>query len=136
MAEEEYVEAGATDMDAMYAERVDQNEYVCNEKLVGGRAAEAIPEVLSNNIIGCKNEELKRRMTDVMQRLLTGVKEAGVKSVVDSLDMDQLDVLMKYVYRLLETGKDCQILLKWHEAAYAKGGDGCIVRVICERRGI
>jgi len=134
MAEEEYVEAA--EVDTRFAEIVDQNEAICNEKLMGGRAAEAIPEVLTNNIIGCKDQGLKDRMNEVMHRLLTSMKEAGIKSVVDGLDTDQLDVLMKYIYRLLETGKDCQILLKWHEVVYAKGGDGCIVRVICERRGI
>lgn len=136
MAEEEYQEAAAGEMDAQYESIVSQNEDTATQALNAGRGPSAIPDVLSNSIIGCKNQALKDRNADVMMKLLTCVKEAGVKAIVDKLDEDQIDVLMKYVYRLLETGDNSPILLKWHECAFEKGGLGTIVRVISERRTV
>ena len=106
------------------------------QALNAGRGSSAIAEVLTNSIIGCKNQSLKDRNADVMMKLLTCVKEAGVKAIVDTLNEDQIDVLMKYVYRLLESGENSTILLKWHECAFEKGGLGTIVRVISERRTV
>ena len=134
MAEEEYVEAAGGDYD--FESIVSQNESTAMQALNAGRGKEAIGDVLTNNIVGCKNPSLKDRNADVMMKLLTSVKEAGVKSVVDTLNEDQVDVLMKYVYRLLATGENSTILLKWHECAFDKGGLGCIVRAICERRTV
>jgi actin related protein 2/3 complex subunit 5 len=55
---------------------------------------------------------------------------------VEGLDRDGLDTLMKYVYRHLGGGESSNILLKWHECAFEKGGLGCIVRVLAERRTV
>ena len=133
MAEEEYQEAAT---DAQYESIVSENESTATQALNAGQGASAIGKVLSNSIVGCKDQALKDRNADVMMKLLTSVKEAGVKAIVDKLDENQIDVLMKYVYRLLATGESSTLLLKWHECAFEKGGLGCIVRVICERRTV
>jgi len=44
--------------------------------------------------------------------------------------------LMKYIYRGLEDGENSTALLKWHSAVAEKGGLGCIVRALAERRTI
>lgn len=136
MAEEEYQEAAAGEMDAQFESIVSQNEQTAMQALNASRGSSAIADVLSNPILGCKNQSLKDRNADVMMKLLTCVKEAGVKAIVDTLNEDQIDLLMKYVYRLLESGENSPILLKWHECAFEKGGLGTIVRVISERRTI
>jgi len=115
---------------------VSQNESTANQALSAGRGKEVIAEVLSNHILGCKNQSLKDRNADVMMKLLTSVKDAAIKPIVLSLNEDQVDVLMKYIYRLLATGENSTILLKWHECAFEQGGLGCIVRAICERRTV
>ena len=136
MADEEYVEASTGDMDAEFESIVAQNESTANQALNAGRGSTVIGTVLANSIVGCKNPSIKDRNAEVMMRLLTCVKESGVKAIVDTLNEDQIDVLMKYVYRLLATGENSNILLKWHECAFEKGGLGCIVRAICERRTV
>ena len=136
MAEEEYQEAAAGEMDAQFESIVSQNEQTAMQALNASRGSSAIADVLSNPILGCKNQSLKDRNADVMMKLLTCVKEAGVKAIVDTLNEDQIDLLMKYVYRLLESGENSPILLKWHECAFEKGGLGTIVRVISERRTV
>jgi len=140
MAEEEYVETSGADVDSQFESIVSENEGTAMQALNAGRGKEAIPEVLTNSYngvrIGSKNQSLKDRNADVMMKLLTSVKEPGVKAIVDGLNEDQVDILMKYLYRLLATGENSNILLKWHECAFEKGGLGCIVRAICERRSV
>jgi len=68
--------------------------------------------------------------------VLVAIKEADMKKNIDSLSSDDLDVLMKYIYRGLEDGENSTALLKWHSAVAEKGGLGCIVRALAERRTI
>lgn len=68
--------------------------------------------------------------------VLAAIKEAEMKKNVDSLSPDELDVLMKYIYKGLEDGENSTALLKWHAATAERGGLGCIVRAIAERRTI
>ena len=71
-----------------------------------------------------------------MVSVLTAIKEADMKKNVDGLSPDELDVLMKYVYKGLEDGENSTALLRWHAAVAEKGGLGCIVRALAERRTI
>ena len=50
----------------------------------------------------------------------------------------ELDTLMKYVYRGMEDpeAKKCAALLAWHAAGVAKGGSGCILRVLTSRESV
>lgn len=56
------------------------------------------------------------------------------QSIEQIEEKDLLDVLMKYVYRGFEIPSEGSSghLLQWHEKAYAKGGVGCIVRVLSD----
>lgn len=58
-----------------------------------------------------------------------------MEPIVDALEeRDLLDVLMKYIYRGFEIPSEGSSghLLQWHEKAFAKGGVGCIVRVLSD----
>lgn len=52
-----------------------------------------------------------------MLDVLTRVKAADVEKAVNALSTEQLDILMKYVYRGFAnpTENSCGILLVWHE---------------------
>jgi actin related protein 2/3 complex subunit 5 len=64
--------------------------------------------------------------------VLTNIKETEMGGAVSSLNEDNLDVLMKYIYRGLADAKDCSVLLKWHAICVEKAGLGCIIRAMTE----
>lgn len=49
-------------------------------------------------------------------------------------DPDLIDVLMKYIYRGFEIPSEGSSghLLQWHEKVFARGGIGCISRVLSD----
>lgn len=56
-------------------------------------------------------------------------------SALESIDNTDLnDILMKYIYRGFEIPSEGSSghLLQWHEKVFAKGGVGCIVRVLAD----
>lgn len=79
---------------------------------------------------------LQDNYSRVVVSVLTAVKEADINKNIDSLNPDELDVLMKFIYKGLEDGENSTSLLKWHAAATAKGGLGSIVRALAERRTV
>ena len=71
-------------------------------------------------------------------RVLLSVKSAQMEEAVNALDRDQLDTLMKYIYRGFETPSEGSSghLLAWHEKVHAVAGVGCIVRVLTDKKRV
>lgn len=69
---------------------------------------------------------------------LMAIKASEIDKVIEQLDQDQVDTLMKYIYKGFENPGEggSTHLLAWHEKAYAVGGVGSIVRVLTDRRRI
>lgn len=61
-------------------------------------------------------------------------RDNNPENTVKSLNDDQLDVCMKYVYRGLQDGENCNVFLKYHEAIFAKGGLGPIIRALVKEK--
>ncbi len=99
---------------------------------------EALKAVLRNPPIGSKNQNVKDKAFQLVMRVLTAFKTTDVEKVVNSLDNDTIDILMKYIYKGFScpTENSSAILLTWHEKAYAVGGLGTIVRVLTDRKAI
>jgi actin related protein 2/3 complex subunit 5 len=71
-------------------------------------------------------------------KVLLGTKQNQVDSVVKTLDSDQKDLLMKYIYRGFESpseGSSAQLLF-WHEKVFETAGLGSIVRVLSDRKKV
>lgn len=99
---------------------------------------------------------VQERNFNVVLDVLTRFKAAEVDKAVKSLNNDQIDVLMKYIYRgfASPTENSCGILLSWHDKvstkarmehimsplsmlqAVAAGGLGSIVRVMTDRKAV
>nr|CAD7407650.1 unnamed protein product [Timema poppensis] len=75
---------------------------------------------------------------NLTMRVLLAIKSSQIEDAVNALDRDQVDVLMKYVYRGFETPSEGSSghLLVWHEKAYAVGGVGSIMRVLTDTKKV
>ncbi|KAL6078846.1 Actin-related protein 2/3 complex subunit 5 [Balamuthia mandrillaris] len=119
-----------------YAAEFQEKQREVNNKLNMGSAGDALKAVLANPPLGCKEQSIRDQTLDLVISVLTQIKEGDIDRHVNGLNDDELDVLMKYVYKGLESGDNSNSLLKWHAGATKKGGLGCIVRAIAERRTI
>ncbi|XP_022094892.1 actin-related protein 2/3 complex subunit 5-like [Acanthaster planci] len=99
---------------------------------------EALKAVLRNPPIGSKNPAVKDKAFQLVMRVLTAFRASDIEKTVNSLDLDVIDILMKYIYRGFSepTENSSAILLTWHEKAYAVGGLGSIVRVLTDRKTV
>ena len=60
---------------------------------------------------------LQDKAFNLVMRVLTAFKTTDVEKVVNSLDNDTIDILMKYIYKGFSspTENSSAILLTWHE---------------------
>jgi len=100
------------------------------------RHLDALKIALKNPPLKTRNQAVKDRATQLIVRVLTSFKLAEIEKAVQSLDHDQLDLLMKYIYKGFEFPQDgsSSSLLVWHEKTVAVGGLGCIVRTLTNRK--
>jgi len=104
--------------------------------LNGGKALDALPVSLENPPTHSKEADLKDQNAQTVLNVLAAIKEKDIEPAVNALNADQLDVLMKYVYRGLSSGEQSAALLKWHESVLKKSGLGSIVRALTERKTV
>ncbi|KAL0849157.1 hypothetical protein ABMA28_013503 [Loxostege sticticalis] len=100
-----------------------------------GKHIEALRLVLSNAPMGSLNQQIKDSALALTLKVLLAIKSAQIEEVVGNLSRDDIDILMKYIYRGFEfpsEGSSGHLLL-WHEKAYNIGGTGSIVRVLSDR---
>ncbi|XP_039270342.1 actin-related protein 2/3 complex subunit 5-A-like [Styela clava] len=113
------------------------NEQEVSNFLLQGNNLQAFKAALLNPPIHKKNPPAQEAAAQLVMRVLSSMKASEIQSAVDSCDADTLDVLAKYIYKCFALGPDgqsCASLLTWHEKVVAKGGVGCIVRVLTDRK--
>jgi len=66
--------------------------------------------------------------------LLAARTDEAISGVVAALSEDECDLLMKFIYRGLESGTRSAAFLKWHAITLEKAGKGSIMRVITDKR--
>eukprot|EP01132_Coremiostelium_polycephalum_P007506 gene7506-9224_t len=130
----ESVQVGKSD--AEYKNEIAAREREVTKALNGGKLTDALPIALADPPIYTKTQAIKDQNAAIVTNLLGSFKEKDIDAAVESLDQDQLDVLMKYVYRGLAVGDNSAIFFKWHEAVLKKGGLGTIIRVISEKKTV
>lgn len=84
--------------------------------------------------VGRKHPQ-RGEVADLVFRVITGINTAKVQEVIDGLDLDEVDVLMRYIYYGFEHPTEStsfSSLLFWHDRACQRGGVGSIVRVMTE----
>jgi len=119
-----------------YAGQLADRQREVNNRLNMGNTSAALTAALQNPPLGCKDQQTRDDSAALVTSVLIAIKEAEMKKIIDSLASDDLDILMKYVYAGLADGENSTALLKWHAAVAERGGLGCIVRALAERRTI
>ncbi len=73
-----------------------------------------------------------------MEKVLLTFTEADVTNAINALTLEQCDVLMKYVYKLMEKEKSqiSALLLKLHAQLVEKAGVGSVMRVLVDRKTV
>lgn len=71
-------------------------------------------------------------------KCMLAIRTSEMDALVQSLDPELVDTLMKYIYRGFESPSEGSSghLLAWHEKAFAHGGLGSIIRVMTARKTV
>ncbi|KAM9988278.1 hypothetical protein ACTFIZ_003648 [Dictyostelium cf. discoideum] len=135
--EDDNVESGqAGKSDAEYKADIANREKEVTKALNAGKPQDALNVALADPPVYTKTGAIKDQNATIVLNLLGSFKDKDVETSVETLNDDQLDILMKYVYRGLATGENSPIFFKWHECVLKKGGAGTIIRVISEKKTV
>jgi actin related protein 2/3 complex subunit 5 len=118
--------------EAEIAQRANQvQQLLARKDKVGALAA-----ALQNPPVNSKSEELKNENAAIVERVLSNVSESDIPSLIANLSPETLDILMKYIYKLMEKASNCSLLLKLHAQVLDKAGHGSIIRVLTDRKTV
>lgn len=80
-------------------------------------------------------DALQDKYSDIVNSVLTNIRSEKVSNSVSKLDSDQLDTLMKYVYKALSNADNkSSTFLKWHGEIVKKTGTASVIRFITDRK--
>jgi actin related protein 2/3 complex, subunit 5 len=85
--------------------------------------------------LNSENQEIKIKSAELVGNVLAAIVTNDEK-ILSSLTQDQQDLLMKYIYKGLESGTNSINLLKFHGKLLKIAGTGSIVRALSEKRSI
>jgi len=138
MAEEEKeVKEAGPDEGALLADVQGRDREVTG--LLGRRdKARALAVSLQNPPVASKVAETKDANAAVVEKVLTTLADSEIPAIIESLDLESCDALMKYLYKFMERPKtsNCGLMLKIHAALSEKAGMGSIVRVLTDRKQV
>ncbi|KXN72605.1 ARP2/3 complex 16 kDa subunit (p16-Arc) [Conidiobolus coronatus NRRL 28638] len=103
-----------------------------------GKAIDALVRSLEDPAYGPVDEELKKQNAKAVIDSLNSFKISEIPETLKELNYDQIDLLMKYIYRGLNHPEqfNCGSLLQWHEKIVETNGISSIVRVLTDKRTV
>lgn len=98
------------------------------------RYSEALKLIIKQSASVGRKHPQRDQVAELMLRVILNVKSSEIESIVNTLDLDEIDVLMRYIYYGFEHPVEgsSSYLLTWHDKACNRGGVGSIVRVLTE----
>lgn len=96
--------------------------------------SEALKLVIKNSTNVGRKHPQREQLAELILRVIFHVKSSEIEPVVNTLDLDEIDILMRFIYYGFEhpvEGSSAH-LLTWHDKACNRGGVGSIVRVLTE----
>eukprot|EP01135_Chromosphaera_perkinsii_P005708 Nk52_evm8s359 gene=Nk52_evmTU8s359 len=103
-----------------------------------GNLENALKTALSEPPTTAKDVNVKTLNCETVMSVLTAYKGNEIGNAVKSLNSEELDILMKYIYKGMgnpESGNS-PILLSWHEKTVEHAGLGSIVRVLTDKNSV
>jgi actin related protein 2/3 complex subunit 5 len=93
---------------------------------------------LEQPALGNAPQDIKDKSLKVVMDAVLAVKTSDLGNAVKALDNDELDLLLKYIYRgmSLPDQYTSSNLLMWHEKVVEAAGLGSIVRVLTDRKSV
>jgi hypothetical protein len=129
-------EEGSID-EAKLAEDVRRRESEVNSLLTRKDKARALLISLQSPPSASKNAEVKDANAATVEKVLSALTEAEIGAVVEALDLEACDTLMKYLYRFMAGSfANNALLLKLHAAVWEKAGNGAIIRSMTDRKQV
>jgi len=129
-------EEGGVD-EAKLAEEVRRRESEVSSLLTRKDKARALLISLQSPPSASKNAELKDANAATVEKVLNALTEAEISAVVEALDLEACDTLMKYLYRFMAGSfANNALLLKLHAAVFDKAGNGAIIRSMTDRKQV
>ena len=118
---------------------IGERQQVVNHFLRSMKKFEALKTSLQDPPVASKSQSVKNANGACVLSALNALAEAEIAAVVEKLDDDEKDVLMKYVYKFMNDGVErgnYGILLRLHALLVKKCGIGSIVRVMSDRKTV
>lgn len=106
--------------------------------LNSGKQKESLKLALNSVPIGSKSQYVRNINFNLVLKILLSIRISEIEAAVNDLNVDEVDILMKYIYRGFESPSDGSSahLLVWHEKAFNKGGVGSIIRVLTDKKRV
>ncbi|CAM9630901.1 unnamed protein product [Scytosiphon promiscuus] len=96
----------------------------------------ALRKCLEDPPILCRDEAVKNKSLECVLLVLMGVREDQIEKCLADLSLDEIDILVKYVYKGLGMPRNNGPLFKWHAKVIEKGGPGCVMRTLVARQTV
>ena len=115
---------------------VDEKEII--SLLNDSKQKEALKLILNSDTIGHKSQFIRDANFSLIQRIMNSIRVSEIATIVNELNFNEIDILMKFIYRGFENPSDGSSanLLVWHDRAFQKGGVGSIIRVMTDKKRV
>ena len=100
------------------------------------KPSSVLKQLLDTAPMRAQDVSIKMKAVQQVKSILSAIKEPEMKTLCESMDERQLDILMQYVYACMSTGENGALFLKWHAAVYNAAGVGSIVRALSDRHSV
>lgn len=99
-----------------------------------GKHGNALKLVIKQAINVGRKHPSREQFAKLFLQVILNIKSSEIEAIVNTLDLDEIDVLMRYIYYGFEHPAEgtSAYLLTWHDKACNRGGVGSIVRVLTE----
>ncbi|CAO3695443.1 unnamed protein product [Umbelopsis ramanniana] len=106
--------------------------------LTRGNNGEALTKSLEDPPYGRNLENAKAKNIKTVVDVLNQFRANDIPTAIKELNLDQQDVLMKYLYAALSKPEQFNsgMILNWHEKLTEVAGPGSIVRVMTDKRTV